>query len=73
MSISATDPIVNTPTRDEQLASDIRDHAHRIDAVRYSEPMSGVGMNQLWLVSKWLGEKADELVGYERPATAVRG
>jgi hypothetical protein len=69
----AAERIVNTPTADEHLASDLRDLALRIDAVRYSETLSGVGQNQLYLVSKWLGEKADALVGYERPGKAATG
>jgi hypothetical protein len=51
--------IVNTPTPEEQFAMDLRDMAYRIDAVRYSENLSGVGQNQLYLVWKWLHEKAD--------------
>jgi hypothetical protein len=54
---------VNTPTRDEQLAMEFRDIAHRVDAVRWTEELSGVGLNQLYLVWKWLGDKADELEG----------
>jgi hypothetical protein len=51
--------IVNTPTPEEQFAMDLRELAYRIDAVRFSENLSGVGQNQLYLVSKWLGEQAD--------------
>jgi hypothetical protein len=34
-----------------------------VDAVRWTEELSGVGLNQLYLVWKWLGDKADELEG----------